>query len=1400
MRYPFLFTLSLLLSLPPAALAQDYATTRKSIQGFYGFSVNSFSGNLHYSRNDLFVPGRGLSLDFTFYYNSSESSDNFGSGLGWSHSYDMTMSEDSLGVITLRRAGGRSHQYTRVGGDIVSAQGVYDEVDEPSPGVFRLTSKNGMEYHFEGVSHPGVTRIRDRFGNEMTLSYEDGHLASVTDVGGRTAALTYNDDGLVTEIRMVNTDPERWVYYGYEGEYLTSVTDAEGYQLIYGYTGGRLTSMQDKNGNPLNIGYSPYGAVTAMRTCSGEKKFDYNSTLSTTSVVEKVRDTYQKTSYVFENGRLIEEIGNCCGFRTQYDYDANGNVSKVTDANGNATLYFYDDRGNMIQEINALGDSRYMTYDPEFNQVTSSTDWKGNTTSMYFSEMGLLDSIVKPLGVIQHFVFDEMGQLQEMTTPGNSTYSFQYDGNGNLIDATDELGVGFSMVYDDLGQMMSYTDKGGYETLFNYDLIGQIISETHDGGQLEFVYDGVGNLIGQFNELGAGSSFGYDEWNRLIFTVDAIGGVDFLERDELGNVVKVINRSGVESSMIYNQSNQMIEFENGLGNRVQFEHDLLGNILFEYDVSGSVTAHQYDVLNRLVESTDELGVLFMRTYDSNGNLIAIEDGDGVRQNLEYDALNRVTGIFDSDEVGSYYDYDVDGNLIRYTDPTGRFEEFVYDSKGRLIREEDSLGVILQNTFDSRDYLQSQVDANGNEITFERDFRGSITKVTQADGRSRYFEEDSAGRIVLAILENGDSIAYEYDDLDRVVAASGVGLDDRVFGYDELGNIRLASTTSDTLLMAYDALGRLSYQGILNGGFVVATYDDQESSELYEVGLGRQEKRLYDARGRLISIVDGLSNDTILKQSWTMGNRLLSRTWPESGRSYLFAYDSAGELVSISGEEGAWSCLYARDSDGRIISEMSSGEEEYTTSYEYDGAGRLVSVEVAQNSGVGGMIGSEYYQYDQNDNIVEQIRNGDTVQFEYNAVNQLEYVLRGGQVDTVLYDLNGNLIYDGVRSYEYDSNGQLVRVDGGFGWMDFHYDGLGRRIRSISDVDTVNYSVWKSRLMRFDSSTNGATELVYGDDVDDLVSMVKGDTSTHVIMDARNAVREIFGGENVFYSLVGAYGAEVQDGLDSGVSGGAFTGNLWGGVEGVTHMRNRDYVIELGRFLQRDPLSIADGPNLYSYVHGDPINNWDPYGLRAQGKSCYDPCDNWTVMGQVGVGTTSGSAATSFTPEFSTKDLLDGGREVRWKNKNGIEMSRLKGPDGRWVSAKSPEGIRALQNSARLADVKMVNQAMKGAAKVGGGVLNLAGAGIATYEAVSDPTKGKVMDAVIAGVGVVGSVMVFFPPTTPLGTALVLTSTGYGVADVVVSAANDGSGLSEFADKTGAFDPAKNYLIWRNCDK
>jgi hypothetical protein len=86
----------------------------------------------------------------------------------------------------------------------------------------------------------------------------------------------------------------------------------------------------------------------------------------------------------------------------------------------------------------------------------------------------------------------------------------------------------------------------------------------------------------------------------------------------------------------------------------------------------------------------------------------------------------------------------------------------------------------------------------------------------------------------------------------------------------------------------------------------------------------------------------------------------------------------------------------------------------------------------------------------------------------------------------------------------------------------------------------------------------------------------------------------------------------QVGVQCALPGGSpfgFVGAWRSDRTGLVYMRHRWYDPRLGQFLSHDPLGAVDSANLYTYVAGDPINLWDPWGLEAQ--SSRGPADRAT---------------------------------------------------------------------------------------------------------------------------------------------------------------------------------------------
>src|SRR5262245_34870405 len=133
-RLPCLAALSLLLDVS-SGHAQNI--TKADVLCPAGLRVNSYTGNLHHHRTDLAIPARGLSLAFTFSYNSGSGANDFGYGDGWTHSFNLLYQLIGADIV-IRREDGRKDRFTWNGSGYVAPVGVFDDLVEYQPGKLRL--------------------------------------------------------------------------------------------------------------------------------------------------------------------------------------------------------------------------------------------------------------------------------------------------------------------------------------------------------------------------------------------------------------------------------------------------------------------------------------------------------------------------------------------------------------------------------------------------------------------------------------------------------------------------------------------------------------------------------------------------------------------------------------------------------------------------------------------------------------------------------------------------------------------------------------------------------------------------------------------------------------------------------------------------------------------------------------------------------------------------------------------------------------------------------------------------------------------------------------------------------------------------------------------------------------
>ncbi len=1213
--------------------AQDHNTIKPNVKSVYGFEVNSYTGNLYQTRQDIFIPGIGMNLDLSFTYNSDDKDENWGFGNGWTFSYNLFLNEElddsaqletnsnddlpiasvgspALVSVTAKLTTGRRYSYQLLSNSFISQSGIFNQLVANGDGTYFIRKKNGTLIKFDDPTHKKVTSIIDRNGNSFSFTYSEGVLMKITDASGRRVNLEYTN-GMLTHLS-TDTEPIRETFYEYDTNgNLILVTDALGEEIQYAYGADHLlTGYADKNKNPLSVSYTETNVVKKLATCKGSTSFFYNTAQLFTTVLETVNNQTQKTNYQFdEEGRLVEQNGNCCGFNVTFEYDEENNITKRTDANGNDYQYSYDKRGNRTQEIDPYGNTSFYAFDLDYNQITSFTDKKGNIISFSYNAIGNLLSTSKPEGVSETYTYYSNGLVQTMTDGvGNPPYQYSYNSNGYLTESIDPDNQSTIIEYNGVGNRTKLIDPNSYETDFEYDELSRLIKLIDDdGNETKFTLDANGNIKSIQNALGIKSYSEFDCHDRVILERDSLGNTFEYEYDVKGNLLKEIDARGFATLLDYNKLNRLETSRSALDEITDRQYDSHGNLVFLATPDGNTIQYEYDKLNRLIVATDIMGVITEITYDKNSNITSRTDGQGNTTNYEYDGLNRV--VSETDPLGHsiYYEYDTNSNRTKIIDRLGNKTDYEYDEINRLALEKDALLHEKHYEYDANGNLTKIIDQLDNETTYHYNHRDQVTRVTYADGSFASYAYDEIGNQSSRRDHNGNLTSYEYDVLNRLTRRVYPEASEfEEFGYNSNSQMTEATNQHVAITMDYDPLGRLLYEDWDDQREVSYSYSTNERTREITYPNAGRIKELFDERGRLVSIADKTIDEfLIVSQNYDEGNRLTSRIFEQTQNISQWSYDANSRITSISHNPLA-EFQYGYDHEGNRVYEQKNHLSSNSNSYIYDDLYRLTEHRVGQLSGdqIPNVLSSELFNHDDLGNRESYDFDDSIINYDVNELNQYSSVSTELN-NTLSYDLNGNLLTGLNHTYSYDYENRLVSVDSGV-TASYKFDALGRRIEKTTSEGTVQYFYDGIHVIE-EQGAFGQTlaTYIYGQGTDEILQMQQGSESYYYFQDALGstvAITDSNGQLAESYSYLSYGTPSIYDNIGTEITESSisnpylFTSRRLDNETNSYHYRNRQYSHLLGRFNQRDPLGYVDDLGLYQYAFSNPTNYTDPLGL------------------------------------------------------------------------------------------------------------------------------------------------------------------------------------------------------------
>ena len=956
-----------------------------------------------------------------------------------------------------------------------------------------------------------------------------------------------------------------------------------------------LSRIVDPQGNALSLEYDPSMRLTEVRDELGQA----------------TRFSYEEAANPLLVSRIIDPFGRTALF----SYDGMGRLEAITDAVGIVSRFTYDGTGTFIKQLDTpYGTTRFAATTTGTSRSLVITDPFGHVsrTEMTATASGFPGSDNPPSGLGFRSPYQQYrntffwdGEAQDKA-PGNYRMAqvSHWLHNGNIIPAVlestkapletriwflregqrdsihldgslredpsitarrlpDGVTQLFRTSYTANGNISGETDPAGRELRYDYDASGvDLLRVRRKVGSsyetiAEFEYNDQHRPIGYVDAAGQAWSMEYNARGQLTGATDPLGQATVWQYDSSGYLLKVINANGqVASKLAYDEVGRLASVTDAGGHTVRHSYDNLDRPLATTYPDGTATTNTWDKLD-LVAVKDRLGRVTRYEYDANRMLVKVTDPAGNSSRFTYDKANRLVGFIDPNGNATQWERDIQGRVTAKQFPDGTSARFSYDTAGRFVRETDASGQVRQFAYARDNRLVGVGYDNEANPTAPVGFAWDpwfprVTDMVDGIGSTHYSYYPTgsmgAGQLAREVSPQG-SIAYVHDVLGRISGRSVNG-DEQVF--------------------EYDALGRLAAEGNALGDFTSAY-------------LGQT------AQPAAIQLIGGKFDVAFGYEPNIADRKLADLTYTLGKWSWEFAYDTDAQ-GRVLREQG-----FVRGKTSR--NPLSHEDRKFA----YDGADRLRSVDGSNGAH------REDYRLDPAANLVGQVIRDPSAKDRNNARNQWQWsaqVNENNQIEQVSqvgwqYDLAGNLLNDGKRSYAWDGQHRLVRItnlESGH-ITDIGYDGMGRRVRmsertSASATPTVTRYLWCGEAIC--QKVDGAGNVVakYFDQGE-----VKGDVSLVYQRDRLGSVRGVAdpasGAElgSVSYT---AYGQD--NGSDGVLPDRRYAGMFFHEPSGLYLTLHRLYDPEAARWLSRDPIGERGGSNLYAYVEGNPVQRIDPLGL------------------------------------------------------------------------------------------------------------------------------------------------------------------------------------------------------------
>lgn len=593
----------------------------------------------------------------------------------------------------------------------------------------------------------------------------------------------------------------------------------------------------------------------------------------------------------------ISELTDRTGYKTVYEYDADGRTTKITDKDKNGTelshvSYLYEPFGNVYGLLRGDGMRYFLDYDVfrNLHQIKIHGKTEPLVTYAYNPGNGRMKQTTYANGDCMKVNYDSVGRVisekwYNASGVEKAKYLYGYDEKGNIVRSLDFYAQKeYNYVYKD-NRLISTSECAVtlagetvtsrtvvFTALYFYDSEGKLIRKAvtpadrpdltvrylHDGKNVAVSFEVPAPTEGNTdNTRTVTCRSGSDDMNRKTFDEIQLG-CDSLSRQYAYTAGKVTNEHKAKDKVKSAATTRLVSkvtFSDG--RTMSYEYDEEERITRITDSANGVTDYTYTPQGRLLcekKCRDGVeSVVNAMTYDAYGNILS-------KNGKTYTYGNTAWRDLLTAYNGKAITYDAQGNPTFYLD-----HRLVWE-KGHLLK-----------SFDGFNYTY-----NANNIRTSKTV-GSIKHTYILEG-AKILQETWGDHALIPLYDNEDSICgILYDNtpyyFQRNLQGDVIGIFDSEAGmvaqyaYDAWGVCTVLSDTSGCSIATVNPFRYRSY------------YFDAE------IGMYYLQSRYYDpAVGRFISSDDYLHTKTAFH-----------------GKN-LFAYCDNDPVNCVDPEGHAWSFL------------------------------------------------------------------------------------------------------------------------------------------------------------------------------------------------------------------------------------------------------------------------------------------------------------------------------------------------------------------------------------------------------------------------------------------------------------------------------------------------------------